>query len=148
MKEDQVKYKDFNQKDIKELIERINKNLDQIKIDLSKLVSFLMEEQKKQEVKIPEGYISYNFEIPIPKLSRLEYWLIGKINYEATRHQIQYIINKNRNNEIVQIFIKADEKNKEHLDHIINCCKWVSKTLKEIKERESQENKNIPSELL
>lgn len=144
MKEEKVEYKDLK---IKEIVERINKSLDQVKNDFSDLVSLISKEEKK-ESKIPEGYIAYNFEIPIPKLSRLEYWLIGKINKESTKHQIQYILNRDREERIIQIFIKKDQQNEEHLNHIIKCCKWVSKTLEENAKKESQENKNIPSDLL
>jgi hypothetical protein len=142
-------YKDLSKNDIKILIENINKNLKELNENISKLFSILLKvEEHKKESKNLEGYVSYNFEIPIPKLSRLEYWLIGKINKEATKYQIQYLFNKDKEERIIQVFVKKDQQNQEHIDHIIKCCKWVNKTLKENAERESQEKKSIPGDLL
>jgi hypothetical protein len=136
MKENEVKYKD--------LIEKINRNIDELKNNFSILISLITEEQKK-EAKIPEGFISFDFIEPVPKLSGLENFLINRIlNKEGYKHKIEFVLNKNKNDEIIQIFLKGE---REHLNHILNACEWINKKLKENKEKK-QETKTVPSELI
>jgi hypothetical protein len=131
MEKEEVKYKDLikNEK-IKEIIEKINKE------NFLELTSFIFqdfEEQKKKQNL--EGYTSFTFVEPIKKLS----------GFERYKHQINYILNKNREEEIIQIFLKGK---KDHIQHILNAYSWINKKLKENREKESQEKKTIPNELL
>jgi hypothetical protein len=134
--------KGFSQKDIKEIIERINKNLEQIKNDFSVLVSLLIKEEKKEQKKI-EGYKSFTFIEPIPKNSGLEGFLLNRIlNKESAKHGIEYILNKDKNEQIIQLFVRGEET---HIKHIFNACEWINKKLKLNKEKEV---KTVPNELL
>jgi DNA-binding LytR/AlgR family response regulator len=134
--------KGFNQKDIKEIIERINKNLEQIKNDFSVLVSLLMKEEKK-ESKIPNGYIAFDFTFPIPKNSRLETWFLNKVlNRESEKHKVVFILDRDRNGDITRILLKNEKEKQEHLNHIFAAARWLNKTLEE------NAKKEIPKELL
>jgi hypothetical protein len=132
---------------LKNLIEKINLSLKELNENIPKLVSILLKaEEDKKEAKIPEGYISFNFVEPIPKMSGLEGFLINRIlNKESAKHGIEFILNKDKEDRIIQIFVKGS---KEHTDHVISACKWINEKLIENKKKEAQETKNIPSDLL
>jgi hypothetical protein len=132
----------MNEEEVKKLIEKINFRLKELNENTSKLFSILLkiEEEKK---KIPEGYISFDFIEPLFKGKGLENFLLNVIKRESEKHNIEYILNKNKNDEIIQIFLKGD---KEHIDHILNCCNWINKRIKELKEK--QETKTVPKELM
>jgi len=134
--------------DIKNLIEKINSNLKELNENTSKLFSLLLKEEKK-ESKIPEGFLSFDFTFPIPKNSRLEWWFLNKIlNRESERHKVVFIIDRNRDGNITRVLLKDEKEKQEHLNHILSASKWLNKQLEENAKRESQENKNIPSDLL
>jgi hypothetical protein len=142
MEKEEVKYKDLSKNDIKILIENINKNLKELNENISKLFSILLktEEEKK---KIPEGYKSFTFINPIPKNSGLEGFLLNRIlNRESQKHKIEFFLNKNRNEEILQVFVKGEET---HIKHIFEACSWINRKLKENKEKET---KTIPKEMI
>jgi acylphosphatase len=131
--------KGFSQKDIKEIIERINKNLEQIRNDFSVLVSLIITKEEKKKF---EGYKSFEFLEPLQKNKGFERFLMEIVKRETEKHNIDCIINKNKNGEIIQLFLKGDQ---EHINHILNACNWINK---KIAEKQKQENKNIPKELL
>jgi hypothetical protein len=101
-------YKDLikNEK-IKEIIKKINKEIEQLQKDFCILVSLITEAQKKGESKIPPGFISFNFVDPIPKMSGLENFLLNRILNKESYHKIEYVLNKNKSDEIIQLFLKG-----------------------------------------
>jgi acylphosphatase len=131
MKENELKYKD--------LIEKINRNIDELKNNFSALVSLIIKEEESKKF---EGYKSFEFLEPLQKGKGFEKFLMEIIKRETEKHNIDCIINKNKNGEIIQLFLKGDQ---EHINHILNACNWINK---KIAEKQKQENKNIPKELL
>jgi hypothetical protein len=65
------------------------------------------------------------------------------ITREHNKHNVDYILNKNKNDEIVQVLLKGD---KEHINHVLNACNWINKKIAE--KQKEKETKIVPKELL
>jgi hypothetical protein len=123
--------------EIKNLIETINKNLKELNENIPKLFSLIIKKEEENE-----GYTKFDFIEPLQAGKGFEKFLLEILDREGKKHGVKSVIKRNEKNEIVQLLLKGEE---EHVQHVLNAAKWINK---KISEKQKQENKTIPKELM
>ncbi|MEM1996480.1 MAG: hypothetical protein QXZ27_00330 [Candidatus Bathyarchaeia archaeon] len=100
-------------------------------------VSLMIEERVREK----ESNFTFEFHEPLRKDGGFERFLMKVLNAEKEKHPNEFIytIERNQNNEITRVKVKAE---KEHLNDVSNVVNWINKRILENKSRKGGEKQN------
>lgn len=107
-------------------------NLEVLSKQIRETVTPIVEKRIK-EAEEKENAFSFEFHEPLKKDGGFERFLMKVLNAEKEKHEgFVYTIERNQNNEIVGVRVKAE---KEHLKDVSSVVNWINKRILEGKNR-------------